>query len=138
MGDPVHNDWLTQDRSLSPLPPLEECQSLMLVELTFIVYPRFTYLERFQEKWTRFSVRKRDQTGNLEHFHESINLGNALGRRIARLRHARRVIESFDRSAKHFNLSVGLALRNIVRTSREIVNKIGPKRGRFNLAPWCI
>jgi len=35
-------------------------------------------LERFQEKWTRFSVRKRDQTGNLEHFHESINLGNAL------------------------------------------------------------
>jgi len=31
-------------------------------------------LERIQEKWTRFSVRKRDQTRNLEHFHESINL----------------------------------------------------------------
>ncbi len=38
-------------------------------------------LERFQEKWTRFSVRKRDQIGNLEHFHESINLGNALASR---------------------------------------------------------
>ncbi len=25
-------------------------------------------LERFQEKWPRFSVRKRDQTRNLEHF----------------------------------------------------------------------
>ncbi len=25
-------------------------------------------LERFQEKWTRFSVRKRDQIKNLEHF----------------------------------------------------------------------
>ena len=35
-------------------------------------------LERFQEKGARFSVRKRDQTRNLEHFHDSINLGNAL------------------------------------------------------------
>ncbi len=35
-------------------------------------------LERFQEKWARFSVRKHDQTRNLEHFHESNNLGNAL------------------------------------------------------------
>ncbi|TDI66048.1 MAG: M23 family metallopeptidase [Alphaproteobacteria bacterium] len=41
-------------------------------------------LTRFQEKWTRFSVRKRDQTRNLEHFHESINLGNALESSIAR------------------------------------------------------
>ncbi len=35
-------------------------------------------LERFQEKWARFSVRKRDQTRNLERFHDSINLGNGL------------------------------------------------------------
>ncbi len=42
-------------------------------------------MPRRKPGWTRFSVRKRDQTRNLEHFHESINLGNALGmlRRMA-------------------------------------------------------
>ncbi len=35
-------------------------------------------MPRRRPGWTRFSVRKRDQTGNLENFHESINLGNAL------------------------------------------------------------
>ncbi len=35
-------------------------------------------MPRRRPGWTWFSVRNRDQTGNLEHFHESINLGNAL------------------------------------------------------------
>jgi len=46
----------------------------------FSVRKRDQIRERFQEKWTWFSVRKRDQNRNLEHCHESINLGKALGR----------------------------------------------------------
>jgi len=36
-------------------------------------------MPRRRPGWTRFSVRKRDQIWTLEHFHELINLGNALG-----------------------------------------------------------
>jgi hypothetical protein len=32
----------------------------------------------FSGKWLRVSVQKRSKTKNLEHFHDSINLGNAL------------------------------------------------------------
>ena len=41
-------------------------------------------MPRRRLEWTRFSVRKRDQTKNLEHFHESINLGKALDAHYAR------------------------------------------------------
>ncbi len=36
-------------------------------------------LERFQEKWSRFSVRKRDQTKKLERYCDSVKDDNALG-----------------------------------------------------------
>ncbi len=62
------------------------CTAYLLSRLISVGIRRYgafsRILERFQEKWTRFSVRKRDQTGNLEHFHESINLGNALNQAL--------------------------------------------------------
>ena len=65
-------------------------------------------IERFQEKWTRFSVRKRDQIGNLEHFHESINLGNALER--IQEKWTRFSVRKRDqiRNLEHFHESINL------------------------------
>jgi len=62
---------------------------------------------RFQEKWTRFSLRKRDEPENLEHFHESINFGKAQDskkpsspaqRALCEAEQRRRALKSTDKS----------------------------------------